>query len=241
LDQHALNPAPPLRQRGDHDVQGLEDHAVHARDINEEVLGILGDRGQLAVDDGREGEDLIFGIHYERVAIAALQNVAIAFALRVLFQDLLHAHLLAEIEWHEAPLRAFSEVAEGRTDPGDVVNPYGHLAAVPAQAPVQVLLQAHKRLDGLIGKGEPPHHGAAYDRPNTQHGLIHLQNDGPLLHRIFRQPGLKAQKAPHSPGHPFGAVEVRAVGEELHIHVLLFRPLSDICAHHGQPGHDRLF
>ena len=35
--------------------------------------------------------------------------------------------------------------------------------------------------------------------------------------------------------------QVRTIGEELHIHVLLFRPLSDICAHHGQAGHDCLF
>ncbi len=167
--------------------------------------------------------------------------MAVAFALGVLFQDIFHAHLLAEVEGHEASLRALSEVAEGGAHPGDVVHPDGHLATVPAQPPVQILLQAHKRLDGLIGKGETPHHGAAYDRPHPQHRLIHLQNNGPFLYGIFRQPGLEAQKAPHGPGHSLGAVEVRPVGEELHIHILLFRSLSYICAHHGQTGHDRLF
>ncbi len=55
LHQNALYFPSPLRQRGDHDVQGLVDHRVGPGDINEEILRLLGDAGQLAIDDRREG------------------------------------------------------------------------------------------------------------------------------------------------------------------------------------------
>jgi len=90
--------------------------------------------------------------------------MAVILSFGVIMQDLLHGHLLAIVQRDKPALRALAEVAEGWPYPGYVVHSYGHLPPVPAQAPVQILLQPHQGLDGLIGELETPHHCTADQR-----------------------------------------------------------------------------
>ena len=101
LHQNALHSAAPLRQGCHHDVQGLVDHGVGSRNINEKITGLLSDARQIAVYDGREGEHLIQRIYDEGITLAALQDMTIIFAFGVLMQHLLHGHLLGEVQGHE--------------------------------------------------------------------------------------------------------------------------------------------
>ena len=163
------------------------DHAVGSRNVNEQVLGLLGDRRQLAIDDRRKREHLIFSVHNERITLATLQDMAVALALGVLLQHLLHAHLFGKVQRHELSRRIFPKVAEGRRDTREVMHADGHLASISAQPPVQILLQAHERLNGLAGEGKASHHGAADNGAHRFYRLLYLQDDRPFLDVILHQ------------------------------------------------------
>ena len=115
-----------------------------------------------------------------------------------------------------------------------------NLAPVSAQAPVQVLLQAHERLNGFAREREIPHHCAADKGAHRFYRLLHLQDHRPLFNGILDEPRLDAQEPLHGSRHALCAVEIGPIREELHIHMVLNSPLSYVCTHHGQPAHDRL-
>ena len=132
--------------------------------------------------------------------------MSVALALGMLFQDLIHAHLLGEVERHELSFRILAKVSERRSHARDVVHADGHLTPVPAQTPVQVLLKAHERLNGLAGKGQTTDHSASNEWAHRLYRLIHLQDDRALLNGVLHKSRFEAQEALHSPGNALYAV-----------------------------------
>ncbi len=150
------------------------------------------------------------------------------------FQDISHREALGEVQGDELPAGILAQVSEGRNDPGDVVDPYGHLPPVPSKPPVEGLLEGHQRFDGRIVELQAPHHGAAQVGSDLLDRMIDLDLDLTGGDLITWQAGFDPQEPSHGSPHSLGTVEIWPVREELHIGVILLQAF-DVGADHGEP------
>ena len=225
-DLDALDRRPGLRHRRADDVDRNADRPlVGAGRVEEDVLRVDRHPGPLAVDDRREGEDVVVVVHDQREEREVLHDLRVVPALRVLFEDLVHRHLLFEIERDEPPAAARGDVVERRFHRVHVMDADRNLGPAPADRPVERLLQGHDALDRLVIKSDTADDCCSEHGADLLKGGVDREFDSRRLDRVDRQAGLDPEVAPHRACNTLGAEEVGPVGEELHVCVVFLGPL----------------
>lgn len=175
-----------LGEHGDHDVaDNVELGLIGGGDLDEDVLGVEGDLGVVAVDDGRQRADGLVGVEDDGVDGLVADDVQVAAEVLVglvELHQLLAVHLLGLVEGDEADvLGGEGLVGEGALNGVEVVGADGDEGSLPGQVLVKLVLEADEGLVSLGSELDVAQDGAG----DVGADLFALRANGDLLHLVL--------------------------------------------------------